>query len=183
MAGVEQARRVRPGRLPLRRHHDAFARGQTVVLDHPRGLTARWAEAVQSGVEIGRIVHDLADRRPHTGGGHDVLGEGLRTLDARGVLGGTEARYARGPEGVGDAEHQRHLRTDDDEVGADAFRQGRDGLAGRRVDFVLIGDGGGACVARRDRQPVDLRVSAQRKQQRVFTGSGSNYQDVHRCPP
>ncbi len=58
-----------------------------------------------------------------------------------------------------------------------------DGLAGGDVDVVLVGDGRGARVAGCHRQLVDLGVSAQRKQQRMFTGSGSDHQDAHRCPP
>ena len=41
----------------------------------------------------------------------------------------------------------------------------------------------GAGVAGRDRQLFDLGVSAQRKQQRMFTGSGSDHQDAHSRQP
>ena len=94
-----------------------------------------------------------------------------------------EARDARGPHGVGDAEHQRHLGADDHQVGADAPGERDDGLAGRDVDVVLVGDGGGARIAGGDGQALDLGVTAQRQQQRMFTGTGSDHEDAHGCQP
>ena len=76
-----------------------------------------------------RVVDDLTGRGPHTGGGHHVLGERLRSLDARGILRRPEARDAGGTYRVGDTEDQRHLRPDDHQVGADALGELRDGVA------------------------------------------------------
>ena len=58
-----------------------------------------------------------------------------------------------------------------------------DGVAGGDVDVVLVGDRRGARVAGRDREALDLGVSAQRKQQRMFTGTGSDHEDAHGCQP
>ena len=58
-----------------------------------------------------------------------------------------------------------------------------DGVARGDVDVVLVGDDRGAGVARRDGQLLDLGVSAQRKQQRMFTGTGSDHQDAHKRTP
>lgn len=44
---------------------------------------------------------------------------------------------------------------------------------------MLLGHGRGAGVARCDRQRVDLRVLAERYQQRMFTGTGADHQDAH----
>ncbi|BBZ64303.1 hypothetical protein MMON_56040 [Mycolicibacterium monacense] len=46
---------------------------------------------------------------------------------------------------------------------------------------MLIGDSGRARVARGHRQCLDLGVAAQRQQQGMFTGTGSDYQDAHMC--
>ena len=183
MPGVEQAGGVRPGGVAVGGHHHALARGQAVVLDHPRRVAARRAEAVERGVEVGGVVDDLAGRGAHARGGHHVLGERLRALDAGGVLRRPEAGDPRAPHGVGDAEHQRHLGPDDHQVGADALGELGDGVAGGDVDVVLVGDDRGAGVAGRDGQLLDLGVSAQRQQQRMFTGTGSDHQDAHKRTP
>ena len=80
---------------------------------------------------------------------------------------------------VGHPEHQRHLGPDDHQVGADPLGQLDDGVAGGDVDVVLVGDDRGAGIARRDGQLLDLGVLAQREQQRMFTGTGSDHQDAH----
>ena len=47
------------------------------------------------------------------------------------------------------------------------------------VDVVLLGQPRGAGVARGDDQTCDLRVSAERQQQGMFTGTGTDHQDAH----
>ena len=183
MTGLEQARGVCAGGIAVSGDHHPLAGGQTVVLDHPGREPAPGAEAVEGGVEVGGVVDDLAGRRPHAGSRHDVFGERLRPLDAGGLFGRAEAGDSGRAYCVGNPEHQRHLGSDDDQIGADPGGQRGDVLAGRHVDLVLVGHGRGPGIAGRDRHRVDLRVSAQRKQQRMFTGSGSDYQDVHRSPP
>ena len=56
----------------------------------------------------------------------------------------------------------------------------RDGVAGGDVDLVLVGDDRSPGVARGDGQLLHLGVLAQREQQRMFTGSGSDHEDAHR---
>ena len=56
-----------------------------------------------------------------------MLGEGLRTLDLRRLLGRAEAGDPGVPDGVGDPGHQRHLGADDDQVGAPLGGQRGDG--------------------------------------------------------
>jgi hypothetical protein len=126
------------------------------------------------------VIDDLAGRGPHAGGGHHVLGERLRSFDARGVLRRPEAGDACGANRVGDTEDERHLWPDDHQVGADESGQLRDGVAGGDVDVVLVGDDRGPGVARGDRKLLHLGVLAQREQQRMFTGSGSDDEDAHK---
>jgi hypothetical protein len=132
---------------------------------------------------VGGVVDDLTGGGSHAGRGHDVLGERLRALDAGGLLGRAETGDPGRAHGVGHAEYQGDLGPDDDEVGAESFGQVGDRFPRGHVHLVLGGQRSGPGIAGRHRQRVDLGVSAQRKQQRVFTGSGSDYQDVHRTPP
>ena len=105
--------------IAVGRHHHALARGQTVVLDHPGrvaggGPNRSSAASRRAGLSTISLV---AVRTP--AGGHHVLGERLRPLDAGGVLRRPEARDAGGAHGVGDAEHQRHLGADHHQVRAE----------------------------------------------------------------
>ena len=45
----------------------------------------------------------------------------------------------------------------------------------------LVGDDGGACVSGRDGQLLHVRILAQRQQQGMFTGSGTDHKDAHGC--
>ena len=180
--GVEQAGRMRPRGVPVGRHHHALARGKPVVLDHPRRVAAAGPEPIQRGVEAGGVVDDLARGGADACRGHHVLGERLRSLDPGGLLRRPEAGDTGGSDGVGDADHQGHLGTDHDEIRADLLRQRRDVVAGGDVDLVLVGDRRGARIAGRDGQALHLGVSAQRKQQRMFTGAGSDHEDAHELP-
>jgi len=181
--GIEQAGGVCPCGVAVGGHHHALACGQAVVLDHPGLIASERPEPVERRVEVRGVVDDLAGRGPHTGGGHHILGERLRSFDPRGDLRRPETGDARGAHRVGDTENQWHLRPDHHQVGADARAQLRDGLAGGDVDVVLVGDDRGPGVARRDGQLLHLGVLAQREQQRMFTGSGSDHQDTHKCQP
>ena len=180
---VEQGRRVHAGGVAVGGHHHALARREAVVLDDPGPVARRRAESVEGGVEMSGVVDDLTGRGAHARGGHHVLGERLRALDAGGLPGRAEAGDPGCADGVGDAEDQRHLGPDHDQVGAEPLGQFDDGLAGGDVDVVLVGDGRGAGVAGGDCQPVHLGVSPQRQQQRMFTGSGSDDEDVHGQQP
>ncbi len=183
VAGVEQRRSVHARGIAVGGDHDALARREAVVLDHPGTIACRRSEPVQRGVEMRRVVDDLTGRGADARGGHHVLGERLRALDPCGVPGGSEARDPGRADGVGDAEHQRHLRPDHHQVGPETSGELDDGLPGGDVDVVLVGDDRGAGVAWRDRQFLHLGVSTQRQQQRMFTGTGSDDEDAHGCPP
>ena len=152
---------------------------RTVVLDHPGRVTGRRPEAVQRGIQIRWTVDDFAGGSPHARRLHDVLGECLGTLDAGRVPAGPEADDARGAHGVGHPEHQRHLGTDDHQVGAHLASQRDDAVAGGDVDVVLLGEPRGAGVAGSNGYPRDLRISAECQQQGMFTGTGADHQNAH----
>ena len=136
-------------------------------------------EPGQRGVEVGRVVDDHSARRAHTRRGHDVLGERLGALDARGRRARAEAGDARRPHGVGDPGHQRDLGPDHDEVRRPAFGQRGDGGGVDDVDAVLLGDRRRARVARRARQRGDAGVLRERENDRVLTSTGTDHEDAH----
>ncbi len=109
VAVVEQCGGVRAGGVTVGGDHHTLAGRQTVVLDHPGVLPGRRAEAVQRGVEPGRVVDDLASRGAHSGGGHHVFGERFGSLDTGGRGRRPEAGDAGGAHGVGHTAHQWHL--------------------------------------------------------------------------
>ena len=76
---------MREGGGAIRGDHDALARGQSVVLDD-----VRRTEVIQRRSCLVGIVADVRTRRRDAGGGHDLFGERLRTLD--------RSRLAVGPE-------------------------------------------------------------------------------------
>ena len=119
----------------------------------------------------------------HTGGSHDVLGERLRTLDARGVGRRAEAGDTCCADGVRDAEHQRDLGSDHDEVGVELLRQRGDRLSGRDVDGVLLGDLADPGIARRADQGSDTWIASEGEKEGMFTGSGADNEYAHGCQP
>jgi hypothetical protein len=181
MARVQQAGRMGPSGFAVGRHDHTLARSETVVLDHPCRFTALRPESVQRRVEAGGVVDDLALGGPNACRRHHVFGERLRPFDAGGLLGRAEAHNTCGSDRIGHTDDQRHLGTDDHQIGADLLRKRRHVVAGGDVDVVLVCDGRGAGIARRDGEAVHFGISAQRKQQRVFTGAGSDYQNSHKC--
>ena len=158
--------------------HDALACREAVVLDHPVGT-----EAVECLVQLGGGVDDLAVRGLHTGGGHDVLGERLGTLDARGVGGRAEAGDACRADGVRDTQHQRNLGADHDEVCVELLRECCHRLPGRDVDGVLLGDLADPGVAGRAHQGSDTRIASKGEKEGMFTGSGADNEYAHGCQP
>ena len=145
------------------------------------GSPADGPEPVERPVEVCRVVDDLAGRCSHPGRGHHIFGERLRTFDARGVLRRPEAGDACGAHCVGDTEDKRHLGPDDHQVGADSSEPGR-ATASPEVMSTSYWSAMIAVPALpgRDGQLLHLGVLAQRQQQRMFTGSGSDHEDAHR---
>ena len=184
VTGVEQSGGVRSRRGTVGRHDYALTGGQPVVLDHPRlVLGVLGAEPIQRRVQMRWVVDDLAAGGPNADCRHHVFGERLRALDSGGGRRRAEARDPRGAHGVRDTEHQRHLGSDDHQVGGRVGGELRDGFAGGDVGGVLLGDRRGAGVAGGRDQAVDFGIAPQRRQQRMFTGTGADHQNAHSSQP
>jgi len=154
--------------------HHTLAGGEAVVLDHVRG-----AERVERLGHLGHAGAHVRHRRGHTGGGHDVLGEGLGALEVRGCGVGSEAGDAGRADGVGHACDQRHLRADDHEVGREFGGQGGDGVRIVRADGPVLRDGRRAGVARSDEEGGGLDVGREGAGDGVLARAGTDDEDPH----
>jgi hypothetical protein len=153
---------------------DALAGGEAVGLhDVGRG------EAVQRVEGLVVVAARPVARRRHAGGGHDLLGERLRPLDARAGLVGPEDRDVGRAQAVGHPGDQRCLRTDDDEVDRLAVSQLADHRRVRRVDVDEVGDLRDAGVAGRAQHTVHRRIARQPPRQRVLAPPASQDEDLH----
>ena len=147
----------------------ALARGELVVLDDVRRL-----QPVEDCRHLGRRVgYPVAGGR-NAGGGHDLLGERLASLERGGRGARAEDLEAGRPKVVGDAGDQRSLRSDDDEVGGDLGS--RVDRGDQRQDG---GDRGDARVAWRAEQRGDRGVAGQRQAQRVLAPAATDDKDPH----
>ena len=104
----------------------ALAGGQSVRLDHPRPVEG--AQELDGRCHLGEGTEP---GRGDAGLGQQLLHERLRPLDPGPVRAGSEDQLALGPQPVGQAVDQRHLGTDDEEVGVQLLGGGRG--AGQRV--------------------------------------------------
>ena len=75
---------------------------------------------------------------------------------------------------VADAEHQRHLGPDDDQVSGSVNGQFGHFVNGSDVNRVLFGHCGGAGVSRCDDEAIHFGIATERRQQRMFAGTGSD---------
>ena len=153
---------------------DAFAGGQAIGLDHVRGT--------EFGQGRGRLVDGVGDHRAgggHPGGLHDLLREGLRPLEHRGVGAGAEDRERRLPQGVGDPGDQRSLGPDDDEVDVESLGQRGHGGGIVRIDRLGVGDLRDPGIAGSGDDGVDLGVAGESKDEGVFTGARTDDKNLH----
>ena len=167
-------RRVGGGFLAVVGHHDALAGGEAVVLHD-----VRRAERVERGRHLVGCGADVRHRGRHSGRGHHVLGEGLRSLELGGLPRGAEAADAAVADGVGDPGDEGSLGPDDDEVGADLLGQGGHRVAVELVDLVQGGDGRDAGVAGCGVDLLDGRVAGEGQRERVLTAAGADDEDLH----
>ena len=174
VAVVEQGAGVRPGHVEVRADHDALAGGQPVVLDHVGRV-----EPGQRGVQVRRVVDDLGAGRAHPGRGHHVLGEALGALDPGGRRARAEAGDPGGAHRVGDPGDQRHLRSDDHQVGLPASGQGAGRRGVQHVQAVLLGHPGGAGVAGCAGQRGHRGVLGHGQDDGVLTSTGAHDEDAH----
>ena len=175
MPALEDGGGVAAGGVEVLGDEDALAGGEPVVLDHVRRV-----EAGERGVEVAGVVDRLAARGGHAGGGHDVLGERLRALDARRGGARPEAGDAGVAQRVADARDERGLGADDDEVGAPLTGQGDDLLAGGGVgEARVLGERGRAGVAGGGGEGRHLGVAGEGEEEGMLAGSGADDQDAH----
>lgn len=159
-------------------HDHALARGETVVLDDVGG-----AEGVEGLGDLLGGRTDVGTRGGYSGRGHDLLGEGLRALQLRGLPGRAEDRDADLAHGVGDPRDERGLRAYDDQVDAESLREHGHRLAVEGVDRVQLGDLGDAGVAGCAVQCADVGVEGQGAAQGVFAGAVTDDEDLHGGQP
>ncbi len=174
--------RVRERLVAVRRHHDALAGGEPVVLHHVR----RTEGVDRLGGLLGRRT-DVGAAGRHARSGHHVLGERLRALELSSVLGRSEDRDPGRAERIGQPGDQRRLRPDDDQIDADLGRQRDhrvvvrdvDRTANDRLPVVRRMQHGDARVARGRHHLLDLRVLGQRPDQCVLAATRTDHQDLH----
>jgi hypothetical protein len=152
------------------------------------GLRVADPDALACGEAVG--LHDARragdGERPrgrHAGRRHDVLREGLGALDLRRLAPGAEDRDASMPQLVGEACHERRLRTDDDEVDAQLRGRGTsDPGSSARTGWQLAsaaipGLPGAACSSPSE----GLRDSAPRE--RVLAAARTHEEHLHAADP
>ena len=155
--------------------HDTFAGREPVGLDHD-GKRNR-SEMPLGGVGL---VEPPVTRRGNGAIAGQFLGEPLRALQLRGSPGGAEDRDPGGVQRIGDAGHERRLRTHHDEIDAVAPREGDDGRGIVRVDRHIHTQRRGPRIARCHEEPAELRARRDRGGQRVFASPGTEEKDIHR---
>ena len=138
-------------------------------------------ESVKRGVKSPGVVDYFAASCAHTDRGHDFFGEGLGALDAGSRRRRTEACDTGFAYCVTDPEYQRHLGPNDDQVSGSAGSEFGHFADRRDVNRVLLGDNRCAGVPRRDDESVYFRIATERRQQSMFAGTGTDYEDAHSC--
>ena len=156
------------------RHHDAFAGGEPVGLDHDR-------RALRAQIGLGRRQRGEA----FIGGGRDavvaaqVLGEALGAFEPRGVLARAEGLDAGGFEIVDDAGAERRFRPDHDEIdGLVAAVRDHRGMVGN-IERHADGLAGDAGIAGRAIELLGQRARRDLPGQRMFAAAGAKNEDVH----
>jgi hypothetical protein len=139
------------------RVHGLQRRGAVRTHEHP--LAGREAVGlhddrhVLAGLEIlarpGRRGESAEHRGGHVAAMQDLLAEDLAALEPRGLGRGAEGAESRGAEGVDDAGDERRLGTDDGQIDGAISRRRDESSDVGGGDGHVLGDGGGARIARR----------------------------------
>ena len=157
------------------RDHHALAASQTIVFDNVGGT-----EFVEGGVNKriarpdrnsdGLCCADLCL-------GHDVLGEGLRTLNLGRCCRRAEHGEASGAQLIGNARHQGNLRANHNQVRLDLLGQRH------RITIRVEGSHGRhAGVARADVNLLDGRILGQGIGQCVLASTAADNKNAHGSP-
>ena len=155
-------------------HDDALASGQAVGLDDDGSTLA--AHVLGAGLLVGEAA---VGGGGNAGAAHDLLGKLLGALHLGGVAVGAKARDARRTHGVGNACHQRRLRTDDHEadlMGAGPLGNSHRVLGVKALD--LLGHGVHAAVARGNVEAPSAGRLGELGEKRVLAPAGAQEQDV-----
>ena len=141
---------------------DALSRRQPVGLDHAR---------------CSRLSELISGRHP--GGLQDLLGEGLRALDAGCSGARSEDRRPGDSELVGEPGHERCLGADHDEVDRKAPGEAQQRLAVVCLDGVTGSERGNAGISGGGVQLVEVRAAGDPPGERVFAAAAADDEDVH----
>ena len=153
---------------------DALSCRQAVILDHV-GST----EGVQGGFGLLNGHAHPRHRGGYLGNGHDLLGEGLRPLQACRFARRSENRESRLPEVIRDTDDQRSFRTDDDEIHLVVLGQGDECLAIKDVHGSIHTKCGGSGIPRSNDQIGDGGIKAQCPREGMFAAARADKEDSH----
>ena len=153
---------------------DARAGRQRVVLDH-----VGRPEGAEGLVGLGLGGGRQGPGRGDAGLRHDLLGERLRPFNACGRRVRAEGGNSRCAERVADTGHQRGLRSDHHEVGAQRLGQPGDLSRVGDLHLVRLRQLGDARIARRGMQIRHRGVAAEGADDRVLTAAGPDHQYSH----
>ena len=157
-------------------HQHAFARGQSVRLDHDRRV-----DTVQIAVGFVRIVEHPELRGRHAVFVQQRFGERLAGFESGRGASGAEHPQPTRLEQIDDAQAERELGADDGQ--GDPFGFGERGqpvqIVGRQIDRLgMLRDAG---VARRAIHLRDVRALPELPDQGVLASAATDDQDLHRA--
>nr|BFF22763.1 hypothetical protein GCM10025732_07280 [Glycomyces mayteni] len=153
---------------------DALAGGEAVVLDD-----VGRAELVERGLGLLAGAAGARGGGRDARGGHDLLREGLRALDAGGLAVRAVHGDALRADRVGDARDERGLRAHDHEVGGGGHRQGRHRGGVGLVHRHALAERGHAGVPGGADELGDGSVRGQGRREGVLAAAGADQEYSH----
>lgn len=110
---------------------------------------------------------------------HDVFGERLRAFDTSSCCRWSEGGDPGLAQCVGDTQHERNFRADDDQIRFEGASQFGDRRTRGDIDGVLLGELRRSRITWSDQQLADLGVLAQSKEEGVLTSTGTYDEYAH----
>jgi len=160
---------------PLEQVADGTLRRGQIRADN-RTLPSRQAVRLDDA-RGARLVELLGGR--HTGRAQDLLGEGLRALDARRLRARPEDGDAGGPQLVGESGDEWGLGADDDEVDAEAAAESDEGVRVGCTEAVARAQLGDARVSGRRVELAEKWTLRDLPRERVLPPAAADDEDVH----